>query len=139
MSYAPTTTSVRHLSVTVILCSAAALYLGLVVTPFFAYGLHQEPVVAVSEGHFQPSGFPLFDQSNGSGLVLRLLAICAIFAAPIMVLAVTHYFTRMMLYRWPTLNLMQRVTLVGVVTVSIALILFMVSPTGQLIAVWHLV
>jgi hypothetical protein len=113
-----------------------AAYGILVVFPFFALGLHNQPVEAIRGGMFDPKGFPIYSSDQISPNVLLMTSILIHITAPVWQ-TIWGSLLALTLYRhWGQLSSRQR-WLGGIgLAASVIFMAILLSPTGRLMLTW---
>ncbi len=122
----------------ILLLTIIAIYLGLVIAPFFIYGVNQQPYFEVIGGVFDPKGYPLFDYNTDFGSILHLAAILMIVIAPAWSIIFGGVLSLHLVRYWRWLLKSERRFRVAILLVNLALLAFMFSPLGRLIIIWHM-
>jgi hypothetical protein len=113
-------------------------YVLLVVMPFFALGLHQQPVEAVRYGAFDPKGYGFYSGDGIYPSLLLMLTGLMMLVGPIWeVIWGGVLFLSLWKYRSHFGN-KQRLLAGLALVASISVITFMFSPSGRLIFAWYL-
>jgi hypothetical protein len=119
-------------SMLAIQCLVIGVYIGLVILPFVANGLHQEPANMVVSGRFDPkalwpyraapflSGIALFVHTAGM-LLTAGAALCGLV---------------LLLARWTPLGRAGRLRVTAVMLLAAGFASFVFSPTGVVIGTW---
>jgi hypothetical protein len=110
------------------------IYVLLIVLPFYVYGLHLLP--NADGGLYDPKGMPLY--SGGFGSSLRLIAILTMVLFPLTCVSFGGIGLLTLLRRWQALSRWERYMGIIVLSASVALLLFTVSPMGRVIGRWFM-
>jgi hypothetical protein len=112
------------------------LYVGLVILPFFAYGLHLQSPSDIYGGSFDPQGFPLYDYRSNLGSLIRIVSVIVVVTAPIWMLGFGSVLTLTLARNWARLEQNQRRLAMLVLLAGTGVTVFTLSPLGRLILVW---
>ncbi|MBZ0288874.1 MAG: hypothetical protein K8I30_14755 [Anaerolineae bacterium] len=115
-----------------------AAYVLLLVMPFFALGLHQQPVEAVRYGAFDPKGYGFYSGDGTYPNSLLILTGLMMLVGPIWeVIWGGVLFLSLWKYR-PHFSSRQRLLAGLALVASTSVVAFMFSPLGRLIFAWYL-
>jgi hypothetical protein len=120
----------------VIISVALLITLGCVILPFYALGLHSQPIDLVAGGQFDPKGIAFYQSPIGS--VVYLLGLLQYIALPCILLAFAPLMLLSMLRHWPLLRWQWKLSGVSLMLAASALLLFMFFGTGRLIFIWFI-
>lgn len=112
------------------------LYLGLVILPFFAYGLHLQPAHLIVGGSFDPKDLPLYDYRSNLGSLIRIVSVIVVATVPIWALGFGGVLTVTLVRNWARLGQNQRRLAAFVLLAGLCLTVFTLSPLGRLMLVW---
>lgn len=108
----------------------------LVVVPYFALGLHLQPIGSVMGGQFDPKGFSPYLSGSPAGDIFYLLTILVMMFAPIIGIALSIFCGVWLARRWGKLNLKQYLMGGAAMLMGASLLLFLLSPLGRVIYLW---
>lgn len=108
----------------------------LVILPFFVFGLHLQPGNLVSQGMFDPKGYPLYSTNLGS--ILLMLTYVVMLTAPVWGLTLSLASALTLRKQWIDLRLNQRIVGATAILAGTALLLFPLSPLGRIVYLWLL-
>lgn len=115
-----------------------AIYSLLTVGPFFAYGVHLEPVNAVRGGMFDPKGYPLFLWSSPIGSAAHIIAVVTMVLVPVYGTLLSAALLVCLGRDWLVLS--DRIRRLGLLALAagVSMTAFFFSPLGRLILTWHM-
>jgi hypothetical protein len=124
----------RALSISLFI--VCALFMLMVVLPFFALGLHTQTSMEVISGSFGPEAFPLYSSGLLNPNPLPRLGPLVLLAAPVwgVVFGVSTLF--LLLWLWGRLSPQWRVMGLVAVLVGIAPLIFLLLPVGSNTSLW---
>lgn len=106
----------------------------LTIIPFFAYGIHMQPINRIFDGAFDPKFYPLYSGAIGEPLhfvVLLFILFAPVYGAVTSIL-LCWWLTRNRI----TLNSVQRIVSLVALTAAGSLILFCLTPLGRAFYMW---
>lgn len=107
-------------------------FLGLVVLPFFLYGLHVQPDIMILSGAFDPK-----DRLPYVILPVYYIATLAAAAGPYAAALLTLFTPVMLAFSWRTLGWSRRMAGLAVWATATATLLLLLSPLGRNILIWY--
>jgi hypothetical protein len=114
----------------------ACIYFLLIVLPFFIFGLHLQPPDDIRRGLFPPGDYSIYHFDSPLGGVLRLVSFCVMFFAPLGEILFGGVLVLSFARRRIQLTVREGVGGWLAAMISIGLLLFTISPLGNLITIW---
>jgi hypothetical protein len=111
-------------------------YVLFVGVPFFALGLHEQPVDLVASGAFDPGGLPFY--LTPIGQMIHLVGFCSVFPGFVCLPSLNIPLIWVLLRRWTHWSRWQRRLGLLAVLVSFFTLGLMFLPPGRVIVAWFL-
>jgi hypothetical protein len=114
----------------------ACIYFLLIVLPFFIFGLHLQTPDDIRRGLFPPGDYPIYHFDSPLGGVLRLVSFCIMVFAPLGEILFGCVLVLSFARRRIQLTIREGISGWLAAIVSIGLLLFTISPLGNLVTIW---
>jgi hypothetical protein len=114
----------------------ACIYFLLIVLPFFIFGLHLQQPDDIRRGLSPPGDYSIYHFDSPLGDLLRLVSFCVMFFAPLGEILFGGVLVLSFARRRIQLTIREGISGWLAAMVSIGLLLFTISPLGNLVTIW---